>query len=217
MQAQGGVVDRSGALAKLREAGQGAVLELGCGERKRRADAVGIDARALPGVDLVGDVFDVLAELPAGCAIEVSSSHFVEHVPDLRRLLLELGRVLRPGGRLEIVVPHFSNAYFWSDYTHARPFGLYSLSYLAHDPIFRRRVPHYEPPVPFTLVRADLRFRSLSAFPVRRLLRRPVGWLVNLSRWTRELYEENLCWLLPCYEIRFVLVRDAAGAPGGGA
>jgi SAM-dependent methyltransferase len=212
MQAQGGVVDRAGVLAKLGPAGPGAVLELGCGERKRRVDAVGIDLRALPGVDLVGDVFDVLAALPDACAVEVTSSHFVEHVPDLRRLLFDLARVLRPGGRLEIVVPHFSNAYFYSDYTHTRPFGLYSLSYLARDPIFRRRVPHYEPPAPFTLRRVDLRFRSLSAFPVRRLLKRPVGWLVNLSRWTRELYEENLCWLLPCYEIRFELVRDADGA-----
>jgi len=211
MQAQGGVVDRSGVLAKLGRAGPGAVLELGCGERKRRADAVGIDQRALSGVDLVGDVFDVLAALPGACAIEVTSSHFVEHVSDPRRLLFELARVLRPGGRLEIVAPHFSNDYFHSDYTHSKPFGLYSLSYLAHDPIFRRRVPHYETPAPFTLRRADLVFRSLSAFPVRRLLRRPIGLVVNLSRWTREFYEENLCWLLPCYEIRFELVRDADG------
>lgn len=214
MAVQGGVEDRTGALAKLRAPDAGAVLELGCGARKRHPDAVGIDRRALPGVDLVGDVHDVLASLPAGCAAEVTSSHFVEHVPDLPRLLAGLARVLRPGGRLEIVVPHFSNAYFWSDYTHHRPFGLYSLSYLVRDPILRRRVPHYETPAPFTLRRVDLGFRSPKAFPVRRLLRRPIGWLVNLSVWTREFYEENLCWLVPCYELRFELERDADQAPG---
>lgn len=204
----GAVVDKTGALKRAAQS-PGVTLELGCGERKRRADAIGIDHRDLPGVDLVGDVFDALADLPDGCAAEVTSSHFVEHVPELPRLLQELARVLQPGGRLEIVVPHFSNAYFYSDYTHRQPFGLYSLSYLARDPIHRRRVPHYEAPAPLTLREAELVFRSPKAFPVRRLLRRPLNWLVNASTWSREAYEENLCWLLPCYEIRFELTRDA--------
>jgi SAM-dependent methyltransferase len=204
-------LDRTGVLSRLAEGGRAAVpiaLELGCGDRKKRPDAIGVDQRDLPGVDLVGDVHDVLEALPDACAGEVSSSHFFEHVPDVRRLLDQLARVMAPGGRLEIVVPHFSNAYFYSDYTHAKPFGLYSLSYLANDPVFRRRVPHYEPPAPFTLRRADLRFRSPKAFAVRRLLKKPIGWLVNASTWTREFYEENLCWLLPCYEVRFLLTRD---------
>lgn len=209
MEGRGPILDRAGVLPTLGAGAEPVVLELGCGERKKRAGALGIDQRDLPGVDLVGDVYDVLAALPDACAAEVTSSHFVEHVPDLRRLLVDLARVMRAGGRLEITAPHFSNAYFWSDYTHRRPFGLYSLSYLAHEEVFRRRVPHYEPPVPFTLRRADLVFRSPKAFPVRRLLRRPVGWLVNASTWSREFYEENLCWWLPCYEVRFELVRDA--------
>jgi SAM-dependent methyltransferase len=205
------VVDKSGLLARLGPDAEPIALELGCGERKKRPGSVGVDHRDLPGVDLVGDVYDVLAALPDGCAGEITSSHFVEHVPDLRRLVQELARVLRPGGRLEIVAPHFSNAYFYSDYTHERPFGLYSLSYLATDRIFRRRAPHYEEPAPLTLRRVDLVFRSLAVFPVRRLLRRPLTWLVNRSAWTREFYEENLCWLLPCYEVRFELVRDGKG------
>ncbi len=203
----GGVVDKTGAV-KRAEQRAGVVLELGCGARKRREDAIGIDQRDLPGVDLVGDVFDVLADLPDACAAEVTSSHFVEHVPDLARLLHELARVLQPGGRLEIVVPHFSNPYFYSDYTHRQPFGLYSLSYLSRDPIHRRRVPHYEAPPPLTLRDAELVFRSPKAFPVRRVLKRPLGWLVNASTWSREAWEENLCWLLPCYEVRYELERD---------
>ena len=203
----GEVVDRGGVLGRAAP-GAGLVLELGCGERKRRADAVGVDQRDLPGVDLVGDVYDVLGKLPDGCAAEITTSHFVEHVPDLRRLIHELARVLQPGARLEIVVPHFSNAYFHSDYTHRQAFGLYSLSYLVHDPIHARRVPHYESPAPLTLREAELVFRSLAAFPVRRLLKRPVHWLVNASTWSREAYEELFCWMLPCYEVRFELERD---------
>ena len=80
------LVDRTGVLPRLAESGGPIALELGCGERKRRADAIGIDARALPGVDLVGDVFEALAALPDGCADPVSSHHFFEHVDDVPRL-----------------------------------------------------------------------------------------------------------------------------------
>lgn len=203
------VVDKSGVRA-LAEKGDPLVIELGCGDRKKHAGSVGIDVRDLPGVDLVGDAEAALRLLPDGCARLVTSSHFMEHVDAARALLAQKARVLAPGGVAEITVPHFSNPYFYSDPTHERFYGLYTLSYWVNDPLLRRRVPHYEAPLPFTLRSADLSFRSPKAFPIRRLLKKPVQWLVNATRGTREFYEENLCWLVPCYEIRFVLERDAA-------
>jgi SAM-dependent methyltransferase len=202
-----GVVDKTGVRARAGE-GKPLVIELGCGDRKRAPESIGIDVRDLPGVDLVGNAEDALRTLPAGSARLVSSSHFMEHVDDARSLLAEMARVVRPGGRVEITVPHFSNPYFYSDPTHERFYGLYTLSYWVHDPLLRRTVPHYQAPLPFTLRAADLGFRSPKAFPVRRLLKRPVQWIVNATRGTREFYEENLCWLLPCYEVHFVLERD---------
>ena len=32
-------------------------------------------------------------------------------------------------------------------------------------------------------------------------MKRSFGLLLNASRWGVEFYEENLCWLLPCYEV----------------
>jgi hypothetical protein len=34
-----------------------------------------------------------------------------------------------------------------------------------------------------------------------------VGWLFNSCRYMQELYEENFCYIFPCYEIRFVLEK----------
>jgi hypothetical protein len=31
---------------------------------------------------------------------------------------------------------------------------------------------------------------------------------VNSSMFAKEFYEENLCWLLPCYELHYELRRD---------
>jgi hypothetical protein len=38
-------------------------------------------------------------------------------------------------------------------------------------------------------------------------LRRLIGTIFNLSRWLQEFHEENLCYLFPCYELRFELKR----------
>jgi SAM-dependent methyltransferase len=186
---------------------QTVILDLGCGARKRHDDWIGIDARNLDGVDIVGDAQSVLKSLPPSSVDEVHSYHFFEHVQDLEGLMIELARVCKPGGLLEVVVPHFSNPHFYSDYTHRHFFGLYSFSYLSRDRVFRRRVPNYLGDTSFELRSAQLVFTS--PFIGRFALKRALGLVFNLNRWTREFYEENLCYLFPCYEIRFRLRRCA--------
>jgi ubiquinone/menaquinone biosynthesis C-methylase UbiE len=184
-----------------------AKLDIGCGPRKRGVEYIGIDRLDLPGVDVVGDVREVLARIPEGVIAEVYCSHFLEHVDDLDGMLAEMCRILRRGGRLEVVVPHFSNPYYASDPTHRRPFGLYTFSYLTADAPLRRAVPSYGEPLPLRVERVVLGFKSPPPFYGRYAFKRAVGLLVNLSRWTREFYEENLVYLVPCYELRFSLLR----------
>lgn len=166
-----------------------------------------MDLLDYPTVDVVGDVFDVLGRIPDGAVAAVHSAHFLEHVSDVPALLEELARTIRPGGTLDAVVPHFSNPYYYSDLTHRSQFGLYTLSYLAEDPLHRRTVPSYERAPSFRIRSVRLRFKSPRPFYGRYAAKRVVEGVVNSSRWTREFYEENLTWLLPCYEIHFALER----------
>jgi ubiquinone/menaquinone biosynthesis C-methylase UbiE len=182
-------------------------LELGCGPSKRDPDAVGIDVLDLPGVDVVGDALEVLRSLPPGSVAGIYSEHFLEHVADPEAVLVEAARVLRPGGTFTAVVPHFSNPYFYSDPTHRVHFGLYTFAYWIADSPFRRRVPRYRTPLPFGYVAVLHVFKSTRPFYLRHAVKKALSWWVHRSRWTQELYEENLCWLLPCYEIRHVLRR----------
>jgi hypothetical protein len=98
------VVDKADVLQRA-AAGECLVLELGCGDRKRHAHAIGVDALDYPGVGLVGDVFEALQKLPDACVGAVHAYHFFEHVDDLTRLLDELARVMRSDAILDIEVP----------------------------------------------------------------------------------------------------------------
>ncbi len=200
------LIDKSGVLQRLRD-GAKLKLELGCGPRKLEAEAIGIDALDFDGVDLVGDIYDALAAMPDASIAGVHTSHFLEHLSDLPRLLAELGRVMVPGAPLTAIVPHFSNPFYHSDPTHRTPFGLYTMAYFCRQNLFRRGVPRYGFDAPFTIESVDLHFKSYPPRYLRHAFKRLVGLLVNASMYTKELYEENFCWLVPCYEVRYELRR----------
>ena len=200
------VYDKRGKLDALVHERRG-VLELGCGPSRRHDDAVTVDALDFECVDVVGDVFSVLARIPDSCVDAVHSYHFLEHLDSLDGIVAEAARVLRPGGLLHAVVPHFSNPYFYSDYTHRRAFGLYSFAYLADTRILRRRVPRYNVDLGLELVDVTLGFKAAPPFYVRHALRRALGLVVNSTRLTQEWYEAGWTGWFPCYEIDFKVAR----------
>jgi len=193
--------DRSLALRPLH-------IELGCGTSKRLPEAVGVDMLELPGVDVVGDALEVLRGLPDASVSSIYSEHFMEHVDDPHALLVEASRVLISGGEFRAVIPHFSNPAFYSDPTHNSFFGLYTFGYWVRETPFRRKTPQYEAPLPMVLTSATHRFKSSRPFLVRHALKKATSWWVSLGRWPTEFYEEHLCWIMPAYEIEFVLKRD---------
>ena len=200
------ILDKNGVLGRL-GSDRRVSLELGCGERKRLEGAIGIDHIDSPAVDVVGDVMDVLKTLPDECVEVVHSHHFIEHLDDLTALMDELNRVLVPGATIDFTVPHFSNPYVYSDHTHRSHFGLYSMCYFAEQDLFKREVPSYGRKRGFTLLKVELVFKSTRPFYGRHMIKWTVGRLVNLSYYTKELYEEMFCYLIPCYEVRYLLRR----------
>lgn len=184
------------------------VLEFGCGPNKTRPEAIAVDCLDYPCVDVVGDAMEVLGSLPAGSVDEITSAHFLEHLPNLCAFLNESARVLKPGGWFRASVPHFSNPYYYSDLTHRVPFGMYTMSYLAHDSLFSRRVPAYEERLPFDILSVDLVFGSYSRRTIRHWVKKIPQLLFNSSIFMKEVYEENFCFLVPCYEIHYLMRRQ---------
>jgi ubiquinone/menaquinone biosynthesis C-methylase UbiE len=182
-------------------------LELGCGPEKRSHDAIGIDAIDYPAVDIVGDAYEVLESLPEACVDYISSEHFFEHLEDVPRMLRSIARVMKAGGIVRIVTPHFSNPFFYSDPTHRQFFGLYTFAYYGTESPFRRRVPNYCAVSGLRNQACRLIFKSHRPYYVRHSFKKAVEKMVNLSRYTQELYEENFCYIVPCYEVEYTLIR----------
>lgn len=185
------------------DSGKPVILELGCGPNKRPG-CIGIDRLNLPGVDVVANIENGLPFLPDASVDEIYSESFFEHVPDLEKLMGEIVRILKPNGTNWLFVPHFSNPYYYSDYTHSRFFGLYTLRYFCEEKNqLRRKVPNFYSEIRIRVLSQRLIFYS--NFCVLNFLKKAFQRLVNHSEWTQEFYEENLCYFIPCYgmELRF--------------
>jgi len=196
------------------EAGRKLRLNLGSGMR-RLPGFYNVDHLPLPGVDILADLEAPLTDLPDDSVGWIYCRHTLEHVTRLLQLLGELHRVTHADGRLEVIVPHFSNPYGYSDPTHVRFFGLYSFFYLSEDrdqP--RRKVPNFYMPQRFRVerVRFNLMHTSLADKVVRAvlhpLINRSVGWL--------DWYERRVCRLFPADDIHWLL-RPVKAADGGRA
>lgn len=107
-------------------------LDLGCGKNKKEG-FIGVDSRDFEGVD---QVIDLTKSWPWGddSVEEVNCSHFIEHLKadDRIHFVNELYRVLIPGGKAHITVPHWASTRAYGDLTHQWPpvseFWFYYLS-----------------------------------------------------------------------------------------
>ena len=203
------LIDRKGLLNKINSDSSDKIqLNLGCGTIKKHDSFIGIDRQDNQNVDIVGDVFAVLGQINSESVDHIFSSHFFEHIDDTERLLNECARVLKPNSSMEVIVPHFSNSYFYSDLTHRKFFGLYTFSYFCLDRILKRKVPKYEHSIDFTLVSVKLNFQSTRPFYFRNVFKKLVGLIFSTSVFMSEFWEENLSGIFPCYDVKFRLVKN---------
>lgn len=172
-------------------------LNLGCGE-KRLDGYVNVDACGEP--DVRCDLASFPWPWPDGSVDEVLAEHFLEHVADYERTVLEVSRVLRPGGLFRFKVPHFR-----------APMGVWHLhrwSFSTHTPLMLcERLP-YQFGGRRLFERVELRV-NYPFIPkthlLNRLLRAALTRLANLSPYHWD-------WLgLPIDEVEFCGRKPGAG------
>lgn len=173
-------------------------LNLGCG-RAPLAGWLNADRCRLSGVELLLDLEQPFLPFADGTVDEVNCSHVLEHVDDCCRLVREIHRILKAGGRLRLEVPHFSSAWAHADPTHKRLFSAHTLScFLAGS---EQR--HYVDCEFTRLEQVEVLFERGRWFWFNPLLE----WLVNVNVSTRYLYEHTPLRSFPALVLRGTLVK----------
>lgn len=153
------------------------------------------------------DALQYVESLPDSSVESVYSRHFLEHLDrdKIIKLLSEIERILMIRGTAQLIVPHWSNPYYYSDPTHIQHFGLYTFDYLLTQPYFRRGVPSYARICDLSVFKVSYRFISLKCLrPFTHLL----SLIISSNRMFLEFYEANLANILPPYEIEFLLIKN---------
>jgi hypothetical protein len=189
-------------LEKLIKDGKPLIIELGCGKKKIDG-AIGIDRVDLPNTDIVADIEEGLKFLPDNCVDEIHCRSVLEHIANFEMLMGEMVRILKKQGKACIFVPHFSNPYYYSDYTHKRFFGLYTFYYFtAAEHQLRRKVPDFYTNIRIRILSQRLIFRS--PFWFSNQIKKSLGWLFNRHSSLLEFYEQHLCHIFPCHGIEII-------------
>jgi len=110
-------------------------IDVGCGS-KVKDGFLGVDIIRFPGVEYVCDVRKGLP-FENDSVDEIWCQNFLEHLTNLdgkfERVALfnEFYRVLKPGAKATVIIPHWSASRFYGDPTHCEPFSEFGFYYLS--------------------------------------------------------------------------------------
>ena len=161
-----------------------------------------VDHPAWHDLDIQADLNEPLSDLPDDSVAEIYIRHDLNHVFSFVGLMMELHRVTKPEGRIEIVVPHFSNPDYNSKTTHVRTFGL-NYFFRTGDSGFQTPQKSSSLSDYFRIESFQCRLRQetlwdrLLGFVVEPLIKVKVNWFAQ--------YERRLCRWILVNDIRLIL------------
>ncbi|MGI9036667.1 MAG: class I SAM-dependent methyltransferase [Pyrinomonadaceae bacterium] len=173
------------------------ILDVGCGTNKHEG-AIGLDNNPRTGADVIHDLGETPYPFPDNEFDLVVSNHVVEHIPDVMAFIAELYRVTKPGGRIKLLMPHYTNPDWANDPTHRNHLNSYSFHVFIPE---RQNFSFY----------TDVQLKPIRTYVSLLNLWRGLGieFLVNLDqrnpklRFTRKFWEHYLSNIFRGKELRF--------------
>jgi len=108
------------------------ILDVGCG-RNKYPGAIGIDCRREAAADVLCDINRPPYPFPDNSFDEVRATHVIEHVEDVLATMKEFHRLTRPGGKIVVVTPHYTDFSSFCDPTHRWHLTSFSFRYFGED------------------------------------------------------------------------------------
>src|SRR6516165_9322284 len=104
------------------------VLDVGCGINKKLG-AIGIDRNPSSRSDVLADLDRFPYPFHESSFDALQAIHVIEHVSDVIRSMEEFHRMVKPGGEILIVTPHYTYFSSFCDPTHRGHLNSFSLRY----------------------------------------------------------------------------------------
>jgi SAM-dependent methyltransferase len=104
------------------------ILDVGCGIRKYPG-SIGIDFNSASAADVLCDLDRFPYPFADRTFDHLRAIHVIEHVTDVVRTMEEFHRLVRPGGRIRIETPHYTDYSSFCDPTHKHHLNSFSFRY----------------------------------------------------------------------------------------
>ena len=172
-----------------------AVLDVGCGVKKYPG-SVGLDRNPDTAADIVCDLDVFPWPLDSESFDEIRLIHVIEHLGDVVRTVEECHRILRPGGRIVMETPHYTDFSSFCDPTHRWHLNSFSFRYFGEQ---HGGFGYY----------SRSRLREVSVYVKLLAFWRWLGFefCVNRSRRFRKFWEHYLCFVVRGKAMSFVFEK----------
>lgn len=111
---------------------QARTLDVGCGINKLPG-SVGIDRNPRTRADVLCDLDHLPYPFRDSSFDHLQAIHVIEHVSDVVRAMEEFHRLVRAGGTIRVVTPHYTDFSSFCDPTHRWHLNSYSFRYFGDD------------------------------------------------------------------------------------
>jgi SAM-dependent methyltransferase len=160
------------------------ILDVGCGIRKYPG-SLGIDNNPASKADVLCDLDHLPYPFRDSSFDEIRVIHVIEHVSNVIGAMEEFHRLARPGGKIVLATPHYTDFSSFCDPTHRWHLNSYSFRYFGDD---NAGFGYYSP---VRLREIFVRVRLLALW-------RYLGFELLVNHWPRfrKFWEHYLCFVV---------------------
>ena len=108
------------------------ILDVGCGINKYPG-ALGLDNNPASRADVLADLDRFPYPFRSGTFDGLRAIHVIEHVSDVIKTMEEFHRLVKPGGRVHIETPHYTDYSSFCDPTHKHHLNSFSFRYFGEN------------------------------------------------------------------------------------
>lgn len=182
------------------------ILDVGCGSKKIEG-ATGIDHFFYDGVDKVHNLNNFPWPFMKETFNKIYFCHSISHLKDICLIMEECHRILKIGGTIEIIAPHFSSDNFFTDPTINFSLGIRSMNYFVRNTSFGYF--YVDQSVNFKLIHSYISFREAKSSWRKKTklnLHKILGIEYVVNKFPR-LYEKFFSFIMPASEVHFILSK----------